>query len=370
MRIAVFGTGAVGGYFGGRLALAGEDVSFIARGAHLAALQKDGLRITSPKGDAHLPVTATSDPAAVGPVDVVLFTVKLYDVDASAALLAPLIGPDTVVITLQNGVEAVDMVARHVGAGHVAGGVAYIVAVMDQPGHIRHTTADRLVFGETDRRMSERLQRFQDAGRKAGFIAELTTNIDVELWIKFVRLTTWSGITSATRSSMGVIRQHPELLRMMEAMIDEAMAVGRARGIAFPDGIPDGTRQMVQNFPFGSKSSMLEDLERGRRLELPWLSGAVARMGQESGIPTPTHAFVNAILKPHERGRERAAFVRQARPRPRSGACSPTGLPTARRVVPAPPTRVSRPPPAASGCRRRASTPARNSRSPACRRPR
>ena len=121
--------------------------------------------------------------------------------------------------------------------------------------------------------------------------------------MKFVRLTTWSGITSATRSSMGVIRQHPALLGMMDAMIDEAMAVGRARGIAFPDGIPEGTRQMVQNFPFESRSSMLEDLERGRRLELPWLSGAVARMGKESGVATPTHAVVSAILTPHERGR-------------------------------------------------------------------
>ena len=158
MRIAVFGTGAVGGYFGGRLAAAGEDVSFIARGAHLAAMQQSGLRITSPKGDVHVPVAATADPAAIGPVDVVLFTVKLYDVDESASRLAPLIGPDTVVITLQNGVEALDMVARHVGPGHVAGGVAYVVAVVDSPGHVRHTTADRLVFGESTAVASDRLQ--------------------------------------------------------------------------------------------------------------------------------------------------------------------------------------------------------------------
>jgi 2-dehydropantoate 2-reductase len=303
MRIAVFGSGAVGGYFGGRLAAAGEDVSFIARGAHLAAMQERGLRITSPKGNVHVPVTATSDPASVGPVDVVLFTVKLYDVEASAALLAPLIGPDTVVITLQNGVEAVDMVARQVGADHVAGGVAYIVAVVDEPGHVRHTTADRLVFGEPDRRASERLQRFQEAGRRAGFVADVTTGIELELWVKFVRLTTWSGITSATRSSMGVIRQHPALLGMMDAMIDEALAVGRARGIAFPGGLADETRQMAQNLPSESKSSMLEDLERGRRLELPWLSGAVTRMGEQSGVATPTHRFVTAILSPHQNGR-------------------------------------------------------------------
>jgi 2-dehydropantoate 2-reductase len=302
MRIAIFGTGAVGGYFGGRLLDAGEDVSFIGRGAHLAALQTEGLSMASPKGDLHRSVTATDDPAAIGPVDVVLFTVKLYDVESSASRLKPLIGPDTVVITLQNGVETVDMVSRHIGPAHVAGGVAYIVAVVDRPGHITHTTADRLVFGEQGGTSSDRLARFQEAGRRAGFVADLSPDIDVDLWVKFVRLSTWSGMTASTRSNMGVIRQHPGLLRMMDAALEEAIAVGRARGIAFPDGLIEGTQQMVRNFPAESKSSMLEDLERGRRLELPWLSGAVARMGEESGVPTPTHAFINAILLPHQGG--------------------------------------------------------------------
>jgi 2-dehydropantoate 2-reductase len=303
MRIAVFGTGAVGGYFGGRLAAAGEDVTFIARGAHLAALQEQGLRITSPKGSIAIPVKATNDSGSIGPVDVVLLTVKLYDVEAAIPSLAPLIGPDTVILTLQNGVEAVDMVGKHVGSDHVAGGVAYIVAVVDEPGHIRHTVADRLVFGEADGRLSPRLQAFREAGRRAGFIADLTPGIDTELWVKFVRLGTWSGVTSATRSSMGTIRQHPELLAMMDAALDEAMAVGRARGITFPAGLVEGTQEMVRNFPPASKSSMLEDLERGRRLELPWLSGAIARMGRESVVPTPTHGFINAILLPFVDGR-------------------------------------------------------------------
>jgi 2-dehydropantoate 2-reductase len=158
MKIAVFGAGAVGAYFGGRLAAAGEDVSFIARGAHLAALREHGLSIASPKG--HLALTtvvATDDPATIGPVDVVLLTVKLYDVDQAAATLAPLIGPQTVVVTLQNGVDAMEMVGRHVGAGHVAGGAAYIVAVVESPGRIRHTVADALVFGEADGSRSDRL---------------------------------------------------------------------------------------------------------------------------------------------------------------------------------------------------------------------
>jgi len=310
MRIAVFGTGAVGGYFGGRLAASGEDVSFIARGAHLATLRRHGLRITSPKGDLHLRVSATDSPAAVGPVDVVLLTVKLYDVDAAAATLAPLIGPDSVVITLQNGVEAVEMVSRHVGRAHVAGGVAYVVAVADEPGHIRHTTADRLVFGEPDGQLSPRLAAFQEAGRRAGFVADLSPHIDSDLWVKFVRLGTWSGMTAVTRSPMGVIREHPELLAMMEGALDEAIAVGHARGITFPDGLVEGTQQMVLNFPYESKSSMLEDLERGRRLELPWLSGAIARMGHDAGVPTPTHAFINAVLLPFQNG------AAHARPRP------------------------------------------------------
>jgi len=188
------------------------------------------------------------------------------------------------------------MVARHVGADHVAGGVAYVVAVVDEPGHIRHTAADRLVFGEPDGRTSARLRAFQEAGQRSGFVADLSSHIDVDLWVKFVRLGTWSGMTAATRSPMGVIRQHHELLEMMDRAFDEAMAVGRARGITFPDGLVEGTQQMVRNFPHESKSSMLEDLERGRRLELPWLSGGLVRMGRESGVPTPTHGFINAVL--------------------------------------------------------------------------
>ena len=201
MKIAIFGSGGVGGYFGGKLAAAGEDVTFLARGAHLTALQQKGLSITSPLGDVHLPkVQAADRPQAIGPVDVVLFTVKLYDVDASAATLAPLIGPDTVVITLQNGVDAVDMVAKHVGENHVAGGAAYIVVVVDQPGHLRHTAGQSLVFGERDGRRSDRLVAFEEAGKRAGFGAHASASVDVDLWIKFVRLSAWGGVTAVART--------------------------------------------------------------------------------------------------------------------------------------------------------------------------
>ena len=304
MKIAIFGSGGVGGYFGGRLSASGEDVTFLARGAHLRALQEEGLRIASPNGDLHLPkVKATDRPEAIGPVDAVLFTVKMYDVDSSAATLSPLIGPDTVVITLQNGVEAMDMVANHVGPGHVAGGAAYIVVVIDAPGRLRHTTADRLVFGERDGTRSARLAAFEQAGLRAGFKAELSTNVETDLWIKFVRLSTWSAMTTVTRSPMGVVREDPALFAMMMRAIDEAIAVGTARGIAFPPDLVEGTVKMIKGFPASSKSSMLEDLERGRPLELPWLSGAVVRLGKAAGVPTPTHEFVATVLAPFVKGR-------------------------------------------------------------------
>jgi len=303
VRIAIFGSGGVGGYFGGRLAASGEDVTFIARGAHLNALQQEGLRISSPLGDAHVAkVQATDRPQAIGPVDVVLFTVKLYDVDVAAATLGPLIGPDTVVITLQNGVDAVDMVGKHVGDQHVAGGVAYIVAVIDQPGHVRHTTAQQLVFGEPDGRRSDRLVAFEAACVKAGFQAKASENIQTDLWVKFVRLATWSGMTSVTRSPMGVVRDTPATFEMMMAAIGEVIAVGTARGITFPPDLMDATIALIKGFPASSKSSMLEDLERGRRLELPWLSGAVVRLGQEAGVPTPIHQFITTVLSPFVAG--------------------------------------------------------------------
>ena len=305
MKIAIFGSGGVGGYFGAKLAAAGEDVTFLARGAHLRAMQDSGLHVDSPQGSFHLPkVQATDRPQAVGPVDVVLFTVKMYDVDASAATLPPLIGPNTVVITLQNGVEAMDMVANHVGADHVAGGAAYIVVVVDQPGHLRHTTAQSLVFGERDGRRSDRLVAFEEAGKRAGFGAKASTQVEADLWVKFVRLSTWSGMTSVTRSPMGVVREDPALFGMMMTAIDEAIAVGAARGITFPPDIVDSTLGMIRTFPAGSKSSMLEDLERGRRLELPWLSGAVVRLGKDVGVPAPTHQFITAVLTPFANGQK------------------------------------------------------------------
>lgn len=303
MRIAIFGTGGVGGYFGGRLAQHGHDVRFLARGAHLAALGSAGLRIVSPLGDAHVAsVSATDDASAIGPVDVVLLTVKMYDLDDAAARLGPLVGPDTVVVTLQNGVEAPDMVARHVGADHVAGGVAYVAAVIDAPGVIRHTALNRLIVGELDGRPSPRLEALRDALVASGVEAVVSPRITVDLWSKFARLSVFSAMTAATRSSIGVLRSDPEMLAVLEDAVQEALAVGRALGVPLTASVMDEILEMVRTLPPNAKASMLEDLERGRRLELPWLSGAVVRLGREVGVPTPVHRTVAAILRPFQDG--------------------------------------------------------------------
>lgn len=303
MRIAIIGAGGVGGYFGARLIASGEDVTFIARGAHLAAMQQRGLTIDSPKGDLRLAaVAATDNPMTIGQVDVVLLTVKMYDLERAAAMARPLIGPDTAVITLQNGVEAVEMVAAQIDRRHVVGGVAYVAAVITEPGVIRHTSLDALIFGEIDGRPSARLTAFSAACQRAGFGGRVSNAITVDLWAKFARLSVFSGMTAVTRSPMGVLRSDPQLYAMLQAACQETISVGRAHGVALPDTLMDEIVTMVQGLPAGSKASMLEDLERGKPLELPWLSGGVVRLGQAVGVPTPIHSFIATVLKPHQAG--------------------------------------------------------------------
>jgi len=304
MRLAIVGAGGVGGYFGGRLAATGDvDVAFLARGAHLDALRARGLRLQSPLGNLHLPkVTATDDPAKIGPADVVFFAVKLYDTESATRLLPPLIGPDTVVVPFQNGVESVDVLTRAVGQAHVAGGTAYVAAVITEPGTIEHTAMDTIVFGELDGSRSPRLERLLAACAPAGFHATLSEHIQTDIWSKFVRLSTFSGMTAVTRCPVGPIRDDADLFAMWQAAALEAMAVARAKGIALPTQVFDEMIVNLQGLPPGAKSSMLQDLERGRRLELPWLSGAVVRMGSESGVDTPTHRFIATVLTPHVNG--------------------------------------------------------------------
>ena len=303
MRIAIVGSGGLGGYFGGRLAAAGVDVVFLARGAHLDALRTGGLRIESPNGNLRLPrVSATDDASTVGAVDVVLFAVKLYDTESAIPLLPPLIGADTVVIPFQNGVESVAMLARTVDRQHLAAGTSYVQAFLAEPGVIRHVALDRLIFGELDGARTPRLERLFDVCRDAGVSPTLSDQIEVELWSKFVHLSVLSGMTSVTRSPVGLLRDDPDLFAMWQAALVETMAVARARGVDLPRGLFDELVTLLQSTPAQAGSSMLQDLERHRRLELPWLSGAVVRMGQALDVETPIHRFIATVLRPHVNG--------------------------------------------------------------------
>jgi 2-dehydropantoate 2-reductase len=304
MRIAIVGSGGVGGYFGGRLAATGTDVTFLARGAHLEAMRAHGLRIDSPKGNVHLAnVKAESDPAAVGPVDVVFFAVKLYDTESALSLLPPLVGPRTVVVGFQNGVETVGTLTRAVGASHTAGGVSYVSAVIAEPGVIRHTAMDHLIFGMPDGSPSPQLESLLEACHPAGFQVTLSRDITVDVWTKFVRISVFSAMTAVTRSPIGVIVNDPELLEMLKAAARETLAVAHAKGVQVSGTIDEDVAVAYKALPPQAKASMLEDLERGRRIELPWLSGAVVRLGREVGVPTPIHAFISTVLKPYVDGR-------------------------------------------------------------------
>ena len=304
MRIAVVGAGGVGGYFGGRLATSGADVHFIARGAHLRAMQQNGLRLISPKGDVHVPrISASADPAAIGPVDVVMFAVKLYDTEQAVGMLSPLIGPRTIVLPFQNGVDGVDIVTRAVGAQHAGGGTCYVSAAISEPGVIKHTAMDHLIFGELDGSRSERLEMLLAACSRTNFQSTLSTSIIVDIWTKFTRLSVLSGMTTVTRSPLGVIMQDPDLRAMLKGAVAEALAVANAKGIPVRSDMVDDVAKAYDALPPQTKASMLVDLENGRRLELPWLSGAVARIGREIGVPTPIHGFIAAVLKPFVNGK-------------------------------------------------------------------
>lgn len=304
MKFAILGAGAVAGYFGARLDAAGEDVTYIARGAHLEAIRSGGLRIESANGDLHIdPAKATDDPAEIGPVDYVILAVKLFDTEASGAMAKPLLGPGTTVVTLQNGVESVDVLSGILGAEHVMGGTAYISSVIAEPGLIRQTgTFATMVFGEADGSRSERGEKLEAACRGAGFDVEFSTAIETRVWMKFLILVAMSGITSVTRKPVGELRDDPEIRRLYENAIAEAGEVGRARGISLPKDAVEKQMAAVDNFPPEMVASMVHDLNGGKRMELDWLSGAVCRLGREAGIATPVHDTLYAALKPYKDG--------------------------------------------------------------------
>ncbi len=305
MRITIMGSGGVGGYFGGRLAQAGHDVTFIARGAHLAALRADGLRVHSALGDLHLPqVKASEDPAAGGTPELVLFGVKLWDTVAAAKSLRPLLGADSVVISFQNGVVKDDLLREALGSSHVAGGVAYIAATIGAPGLIQHNgQMARLVFGEHDGHASERLALFAAACEGAGITHELTPRIRLALWEKFVFLVGLSATTALARLPIGPIRDHPRARTFLHDLMDEAVQVGRAEGVPLPPEYAESRLAFADGLPASMTSSMHHDLERGNRLELPWLSGDVVARGRRLGLATPCHRAVVDMLGLHADGR-------------------------------------------------------------------
>ncbi len=306
MKIAVMGSGGVGGYFGAKLALAGTDVTFIARGAHGAAISEKGLKIFSGNGDMLVhPAQVTSDPAAVGPVDVVMFCVKLWDSETAAEACRPLVGPDTAVISFQNGVDAEDRIAAILGEAHAVGGAAGIAAIIEEPGVIRHTGSMAwLKYGELDGRDSARIDAFHEACAKAGFESSASSDITADIWRKFAFLAPMAGATAATRSPIGAILADDDTRRLLVDLIAETVAVGRARGANLEENLAGKQLAFAQGLPPEMKASMLGDLERGNRLELPWLTGAVVRLGRELGVPTPVSDTIYAVLKPHAEGRD------------------------------------------------------------------
>ncbi len=306
MRFAVIGAGGVGGYFGARLAEAGHEVAFVARGAHKDAMKAQGLTVHSPLGDIHLPAPDVVDvPAAVGPREVVLFCVKLWDVPGAAEIVRPMLGSQSCVVPIQNGVSVADTLAGLLGADPVLGAVTQISASIEAPGVIRHHgDFARLIFGELAGGSSARVERLEAACQAAGIEARVSPDIAVDIWRKFIFLAAMAGATAFYRAPIGEIRDDPERWARLEAMVRETAAVGRAKGVALPEGLEQGSLGFLGKLPPAMKSSMQLDLERGRRLELEWLNGEVVRLGVELGVPTPETAAVFEALKPFALGTE------------------------------------------------------------------
>jgi 2-dehydropantoate 2-reductase len=304
MRIAVVGAGGVGGGFGAALAKAGADVTFIARGAHLAAMKSQGLKIQGGRGETHLvPTKATENPAEIGPVDIVLFCVKLWDVESAGEAIKPLVGPDTAVIPLQNGIDAAERLIPILGPRAVMGGVAQISASIVAPGVIQQVgTFMRMIFGELDGKRSKRAEDFFALCQKAGFDVTLSEQILTDLWMKFILLACNASITAATRQPLGKLREDPDLRPIMTAAFQETIDIGRAKGVTLPADALAKILDFVGHAPPAMKASMALDLDRGNRLELPWLGGKVVELGRQLKIPTPVHGVMYAVLKPYIMG--------------------------------------------------------------------
>jgi 2-dehydropantoate 2-reductase len=299
MRIAVFGSGSVGGYFGGRLAEAGQDVVFICRGDHLKAIERDGLRVESTEGDFIVqPAQASDDPAAVGPVDAILVCVKAWQVPEAAEGVLPMIGAETVVVPLQNGVEAPSQLEAVLGSDHVLGGLCRIMSSVVAPGHIRHAGIDPyLAFGRLDKEQSQIAERLRDAFSHAkGVRVEMPSDIRIAMWRKFLLIAAWSGMGALTRSPIGLIRTQPETRQMLQQALQEIQAVAVAHRVALPHEAIGETLAFIDGLPPQGTASMQRDIIAGRPSELASQSGAVVRLGREAGVEVPVHTFIYQSL--------------------------------------------------------------------------
>jgi 2-dehydropantoate 2-reductase len=304
MKIATMAAGAVGAYFGGRMQAAGHDVAYIARRAHLEALRKDGLKIESVHGDLQLPkVNATDDPKQVGPVDIVLFAVKLWDTETAAELAKPLVGPNTRVITLQNGVDSYERVSGILGKEQTCPGTAYIAAVLGGPGVMRHTSKFATMrVGRMDGKPDAKLAAFAEAAKAANIDIQPQDDMNRERWQKFIFLSSMAGVNCMMREPIGKVLADPDTRRFYRTLMEECLKVGQTSGAKVPDSWVDDRMTFSDNAPPGMKASMFHDLEAGNRLELDWLTGKVVSLGHQLGVPVPASEAVYAAVKRHRMG--------------------------------------------------------------------
>lgn len=302
MKIMIMGTGGVGGYYGGLLAQRGNDVTFIARGAHLEAIRTNGLQVRSIFGDFTIhPAKTTDKPADVGAVDLILFCVKTYHTEQAAEAIHPTVGPQTAVLSLQNGVDAVERVGKIVGVEHVIGGATWLSSAVEAPGIVKQVSQfRRVVLGELDGSRSERIQSIYEVLKNTGITVEITEDILKILWTKFVFISSASGFGSLTRLPMGDYRSIPETRATIVRLMQEVEAVARARGIALDGNVVQKSLEFMDNAAPHIKASMQLDVDTGRRTELESMIGVIGRKGRESGVPTPVADFIYASLLPIE----------------------------------------------------------------------
>lgn len=307
MKILMMGSGGVGGFFGGRLAHAGYDVTFVARGAHLAAMRDHGLTIESDTQDnIHIPkVKATDDPASIGPVDLIILSVKLWDTPAAIQAIKPAVGPKTGIISLQNGVIKDDLLRAAFPAEAVMGGVGYVATHVSRPGVIHQVgVMQRIILGEHSGEKSARATFLYDALRNSGVAAELSPDIRADIWKKYVFLVGLSGATAAMRSTLGPIRANPKTRAFFYEVMSEVVAVGRAHGVSLLPDYADDRMKFADSLPDDMTSSMHHDLDRGQPLEVNWLSGGVVQLGEKVGVATPANRAICDILALHADGRK------------------------------------------------------------------